>query len=46
MSEATMQCEGCGEQVTESTAKIERLPGYEGRTILAWCPDCQKDEYF
>jgi len=40
MTEPTVQCEGCNEEVPESKAKMDRLPACEGRVILAWCPEC------
>jgi len=36
VTEFTVQCEGCNEQVKESKARFENVPG----ATLAWCPEC------
>lgn len=41
MTEFTVQCEGCGEQVPESDAEFTHPPG----ATLAWCPDCASKSY-
>lgn len=36
MSEFTLQCESCGDNVPESKAEIEEVPG----ATLAFCEQC------
>jgi len=43
MTEPTVQCEQCDEQVSESDAKLITERGVNGhRVTLAFCPRCQR----
>jgi len=41
MTEFTVQCEGCGDNIPESEATYENVPG----ATLAWCAECSQPTY-